>query len=109
MERLIIALASTGCCGFLALLICQLGSRFSGRHPSFLWWFWRVGLFPMACSAYAIFIRMTPREQVIGSNIDYGFLDFIALVSWGLALPAAYLALAGVIFACCALWHQWRR
>jgi 1-acyl-sn-glycerol-3-phosphate acyltransferase len=95
-ENLIVFLVSCGSFGMFALLLCYLAAYRSKRHPAFGWWFWRLGAVPVAASAYAVYIGLTPREQIEGSSVNYGRLDFFAMLSWGLLIPMLYLAIAAI-------------
>ena len=95
VEKLITFWSSVGGMGFAAILLCSICANSSKIHPKFIWWFWRLGLLPVASSAFAFYIWLTPRASVAGSNINYGRLDFFAIISWGLFVPIMWISLVG--------------
>jgi len=85
-----------------------LGRVFKARFPA-RWWLIRLGLVPLIFLGLACYVMVTPTP--IPDNYDpaihpnTGRMDFVAIMAWGLVLPALYVAIAFPVSIAYALWR----
>ncbi len=90
--------------GFLVWLIVKLFTSKSARF-----WFLSCALMPLLSLVIATYIALTKQRVSLdyqeGVDVDWGRIDFIVLVLFGLIIPSLYLVVAAPLSF---LFHKFR-
>ncbi|WP_394728042.1 hypothetical protein [Altererythrobacter sp. GH1-8] len=94
LDPMLVLLYAIPVATLVALITCHF---YFENELSFGWWVKRISVLPWIFSTAAIYIHLNPVEVLDWNPItdpNYGRMDFVAIMFWGIFLPLAYQAVA---------------